>query len=237
MSEVTGIERTSAILQEPFDVDVIEDKNGMLYVPHEHYRQLVIDATDNVFDWDIKQVIFRETHGEVVRRDKETKEDVYPVVMILIGTLNIPGLGSRDGIGVHPIDRSAGEDAAYKSADSDAFKRACMAFGVGLKQLYIESKAQTRSKGIQWNTPPDGGSSFDGSQTKRSGDMTIRNPDADASQKQINLIKKLINEKTPFTDDQFDLDGLTMGEAKVTIDSLFEGRLPDSWTTPDPPKA
>ena len=38
----------------------------------------------------------------------------------------------------HPVDAAAGEDAAYKSADSDALKRAAMAFGVGLAQLYLE---------------------------------------------------------------------------------------------------
>jgi hypothetical protein len=64
--------------------------------------------------------------------------------MVVIGTLTIPGLGSRAGIGAHPLDEGAGEDAAYKSAECDALKRAAMAFGVGLRQLYLEKPATSR---------------------------------------------------------------------------------------------
>jgi hypothetical protein len=57
----------------------------------------------------------------------------------VVGRLAIPELGTRAGIGAHPLDAGAGEDAAYKSAESDAFKRAAMAFGVGLEQLYVQT--------------------------------------------------------------------------------------------------
>jgi hypothetical protein len=69
----------------------------------------------------------------------------------VIGTLTIPGLGSRAGIGAHPLDEGAGEDAAYKSAESDAVKRAAMAFGVGLHQLYIETGEAKRVQKPQRN--------------------------------------------------------------------------------------
>jgi hypothetical protein len=59
--------------------------------------------------------------------------------MVFGGTLSIPGLGDRFGIGVQEMENGSGADAAYKGAESDAFKRAAMAFGVGLDQLYIKS--------------------------------------------------------------------------------------------------
>ncbi len=132
-------------LTEPFPADVIDEKNGLLYIPHEIIRDRLIRATDNQFDWTIDQVLFRD--DGVTRRgiDRNTGEARRPLSMIIIGTLTIPGLGSRAGIGAHPLDEGAGEDAAYKSADSDAFKRAAMAFGVGLHQLYIETGEAKRS--------------------------------------------------------------------------------------------
>jgi len=125
-------------LTQPFPPQFIEHKNGQSFVPHEIVRDRVIEATGNQFDWTIDQVLFRD--DGVTRRatNRETGETPRPWTMIVIGTLTIPGLGSRAGIGAHPLDAGAGEDAAYKSAESDAFKRAAMAFGVGLRQLYIE---------------------------------------------------------------------------------------------------
>jgi hypothetical protein len=132
-------------LTEPFPAEVIDEKNGLLYIPHEIIRDRLIKATDNQFDWSIDQVLFRD--DGVTRRgiDRNTGEARRPISMIVIGTLTIPGLGSRAGIGAHPLDEGAGEDAAYKSADSDAFKRAAMAFGVGLHQLYIETGEAKRA--------------------------------------------------------------------------------------------
>ncbi len=133
-------------LTEPFPAEVIEEKNGLLYIPHEIIRQRLIESTGNQFDWSIDQVLFRD--DGVTRRgiDRNTGEARRPMSMIVIGTLTIPGLGSRAGIGAHPLDEGAGEDAAYKSADSDAFKRAAMAFGVGLHQLYIETGEAKRQQ-------------------------------------------------------------------------------------------
>jgi hypothetical protein len=125
-------------LLEPFPIEVIEEKNGLLYVPHEIIRERLINATGNQFDWSIDQVLFRDDGVTRRANDRYTGEPRRPLSMIVIGTLTIPGLGSRAGIGAHPLDEGAGEDAAYKSAESDALKRAAMAFGVGLHQLYIE---------------------------------------------------------------------------------------------------
>jgi hypothetical protein len=133
----TEADITTALL-EPFDAALIEQKNGLSYLPHEVIRERLIDATDNCFDWSVDQVLFRD--DGVTRRpvDRDTGELRRPPSMIVIGTLTIPGLGSRAGIGAHPLDEGSGEDSAYKSAESDAIKRAAMAFGVGLRQLYID---------------------------------------------------------------------------------------------------
>lgn len=145
MTVATATELT-AKLTEAFPAEVIEEKNGLLYIPHEIIRDRLIKATTNQFDWSIDQVLFRD--DGVTRRgiDRATGEARRPMSMIVIGTLTIPGLGSRAGIGAHPLDEGAGEDAAYKSADSDAFKRAAMAFGVGLHQLYIETGEARRAQ-------------------------------------------------------------------------------------------
>lgn len=133
----TEADITTALL-EPFDAALIEKKNGLSYLPHEVIRERLIDATDNCFDWSVDQVLFRD--DGVTRRpvDRDTGELRRPPSMIVIGTLTIPGLGRRAGIGAHPLDEGSGEDSAYKSAESDALKRAAMAFGVGLRQLYID---------------------------------------------------------------------------------------------------
>jgi hypothetical protein len=144
-------------LTRPFHANVIERKNGMNFIPHEYVRERLIEATGNCFDWTIDQVFFRD--DGVTRRsvNRQTGEVPRPHSMVVIGTLSIPGLGQRAGIGAHPLDEGSGEDAAYKSAESDAFKRAAMAFGVGLQQLYIDrtgSSAPRRTSAPAVAGPP-----------------------------------------------------------------------------------
>ena len=141
----SDVDLITARLTEPFPRDSIELKNGKPYVPHELVRDRLIEATGNCFDWSIDQVLFRD--DGVTRRpaDRITGETRRPMSMVVIGTLTIPGMGSRAGIGAHPLDEGAGEDAAYKSAECDALKRAAMAFGVGLRQLYLEKPSGGRS--------------------------------------------------------------------------------------------
>ena len=141
----------TAKLLEPFPAEVIEEKNGLLYIPHEIIRDRLISATENQFDWSIDQILFRDDGVTRRANDRYTGEPKRPLSMIVIGTLTIPGLGSRAGIGAHPLDEGAGEDAAYKSAESDAVKRAAMAFGVGLHQLYIETGEAKRVQKPQRN--------------------------------------------------------------------------------------
>jgi hypothetical protein len=129
-------------LLEPFDQSLIEDKQGKRYIGHEHIRMRVIEATTNQFDW---TVTGREIRGQdgVIRARPKT--GTIPPVMIVDGLLTIPGLGSRAGTGVQVLEDGAGEDT-YKAAESDAFKRAAMAFGVGLQQLYMGGSASATSR-------------------------------------------------------------------------------------------
>ncbi len=149
----SDVDLITARLTEPFPRDAIELKNGKPYVPHEVVRERLIEATGNRFDWSIDQVLFRD--DGVTRRpaDRTTGETRRPMSMVVIGTLTIPGMGSRAGIGAHPLDEGAGEDAAYKSAECDALKRAAMAFGVGLRQLYLEKPSGGRSGRNRESTP------------------------------------------------------------------------------------
>jgi hypothetical protein len=133
-------------LADPFQVDLIEEKNGLAYLPHEVIRQRLIAATGNCFDWTIDQILFRDDGVTRRAKDRTTGEAPRPLSMVVVGRLAIPELGTRAGIGAHPLDAGAGEDAAYKSAESDALKRAAMAFGVGLAQLYLETGGAKRSQ-------------------------------------------------------------------------------------------
>lgn len=122
-------------LRAPFPASAIETKDNKRYISHDYIRDRVIEATCNRFDWDVTGVEYR-ADGLANRTDKQTKERFAATVMIVTGTLTIPGLGRRHGLGVQVLENNMGEDG-YKMAESDAFKRAAMAFGVGLKQLYM----------------------------------------------------------------------------------------------------
>lgn len=131
----------SDALRAPFPDSVIEVKPGSKnrYIGHEVIRERVIDATDNRFDWHLASMEYRNDGAIKVRSNGEV-----PLVCVATGTLTIPGLGSRTGIGVQVIEFGGGEDSGYKGAETDAFKRAAMAFGCGL-QLYSDSPAPQRS--------------------------------------------------------------------------------------------
>jgi hypothetical protein len=135
-----------------FPEDVLEDKQGMTYIGHELIRERVIQCTDNQFDWEVTSVDYRADGVVRDRTNRNTGETFTPQVMVVIGKLTIPGLGMRTGMGVNVLEGGGGEDS-YKAAESDAFKRAAMAFGVGLKQLYIDTSAAKREQKRGGRTP------------------------------------------------------------------------------------
>ncbi len=144
-------EEISDALLKPFPPEVIEDKQGKRYIGHELIRMRVIEATGNIFDWTVDSTEYREDGAIKGRADKTSGEIRTPLVSVVRGTLTIPGLGSRTGVGVQVIEFGAGEDAPYKGAESDAFKRAAMAFGCAL-HLYMNTPSPSRPEPRQ-NAP------------------------------------------------------------------------------------
>jgi len=137
-------------IAEPFPAALLQDKRGLTYVEAEYYREKLNEATNGAYDWEFVKIDFR-LDGAVkpvgIKNDKgEITEWREPVVCQYIGKLTIPGLGSRIGIGVQEIQVGGGADSAYKGAESDAFKRACMAFGMGLRQLYIDTNKHEQER-------------------------------------------------------------------------------------------
>jgi hypothetical protein len=89
-----------------------------------------------------KMLDYIETHTAIRRLNRVCGEwswkinnvDVRGNLFILTGTLTIPGLGSRDGIGVQQVTERGGEDLV-KGASSDALKKAATLFGMAI-ELY-----------------------------------------------------------------------------------------------------
>lgn len=110
-------ELTEALLSQ-FPPEAHKQRRGgggknFTYVETHSYIHRLMDATDNKFDWVIKSF------------------DIKNDLAIVIGTLTIPGLGSRDGIGVQQFKAGSGEDL-LKGCSSDAIKSAAKLFGMAL---------------------------------------------------------------------------------------------------------
>lgn len=141
MVNETGLkphEIAKAIAQ-PFDPSVRKYKGGFAYIPQAVVRRRINNATNNLYDWQVLKFEFRD--GTEVQQPNT-------LIMIVHGRLTIPGLGSRDGIGTAIIRK--GTEEQYKSAESDAYKRAAMAFGTGLENYPgdLESLPQGYSETI-----------------------------------------------------------------------------------------
>lgn len=147
---MTDSKAISDALRAPFDRSLLETKDGRPYLAHEHIRERVIEATGNCFDWLVTSEEYRMDGTNHQVENKRTKQMYTPIVHRVNGVLTIPGLGSRHGTGVQALQEGAGEDT-YKAADSDAFKRAAMAFGVGL-QLYVNGPSERGSSPTQQAT-------------------------------------------------------------------------------------
>jgi hypothetical protein len=136
----------SELLQAPFeDKDVRSrqesGKPAFEYIKGGDVVKRMIEATENTYDWIVTRMELITTAGAK-----------GPVVFWLCeGNLTIPGMGTRTGIG----SAKAFNEDAPKSAETDAYKRACVKFGPGL-QLYceidewahcaIENKASSKDK-------------------------------------------------------------------------------------------
>jgi hypothetical protein len=117
------------LLTQPFPAESIRQRQGagrnvFDYVQAGDVIARVIQATDNEFGWTVDSV-------ELIHQNEAA-------LWVVRGTLTIAGLGSRDGIGT---DLALNGDS-IKSAETDAFKRAAVKFGVAL-HLYTDDAAPT----------------------------------------------------------------------------------------------
>lgn len=115
------------LLTQPFNRDQVRQREGagrrMLdYVSSGDIIHRVIEATDNSYDWTVVKLEF--------------VNDGKAAYWLCQGILTIPTLGSRSGAGSARLEN---EDSP-KSAETDAFKRAAVKFGVAL-DLYFKGPA------------------------------------------------------------------------------------------------
>ena len=121
------------VLQRPFPAVAVKKRKGghgkeLDYLEGHTVILRVLEANPT-WDWYINEP--KEISLGIGKDGKEQK------CMMILGTLVIPGLGSRQGVGVQRIDQGGGEDLV-KGAATDAFKNATKYFGVGL-HLYGEN--------------------------------------------------------------------------------------------------
>lgn len=122
-----------AALGKPFPDAAIKQRpggqgKGFTYVAGYTIIHRLNDATGGMWDWDIKSFEFRPLPPTSRGKDQW--------LVVVTGTLGIPGLGSRSGVGVQVVVDGAGEDLV-KGASTDALKKAATLFGVAL-ELYGE---------------------------------------------------------------------------------------------------
>lgn len=127
----TPAEMTTA-LSVAFPANAIQTKSipgqrPLSYVAGHTYIHRLIDATGNGWDWQIKSFEPRP-YGATSKGNAQ-------LLLIVTGTLTIPGLGSRDGMGVQVVTAETGGEDMWKGAQTDALKNAARLFGVGL-ELY-----------------------------------------------------------------------------------------------------
>lgn len=138
-------------LMEPFAQEEIETRQGargkmLPYIAGENVIRRLIRACPEGFDFTIKSYT---RHDYPARLVKDTGEYVDRELWVATVTVTIPGLGSRDGVGVQVVDQGTSEDM-IKGAATDALKKAATVFGVGL-ELYDDPKPQQRPE--QSNQP------------------------------------------------------------------------------------
>ena len=91
------------------------------YVPHFRYVERLRDCLEDQYDWKV-EAIYGNHNGE--QRIVGAK-----------GTITIEGLGTFEGVGDVELFQlnNQSDGTNFKFAESDAFKRACMRFGLGVE--------------------------------------------------------------------------------------------------------
>lgn len=131
-----SIDETIKALSAPFPAEAVKQRLGgggsrFSYIAGPDIIRRLTRATAGEWSWHIKSFEFRPLPPLTDRRTGELREQSLVVVM---GELTIPGLGTRAGIGVQKVSETGGEDLV-KGASTDALKKAATLFGVAL-ELY-----------------------------------------------------------------------------------------------------
>jgi hypothetical protein len=112
-------------------------------------------------------------------------------ILIVFGQMTIPPLGTRSGTGVQLIQDRSGEDI-YKGAASDCLKKCATLFGVGLHLYGPDLEAgELPNPQQQSTTPPQRSSTQQQPRQLQQHPPQIRNPDAPATQPQMNAIRAM----------------------------------------------
>jgi hypothetical protein len=109
--------------KQAIQIKQVPGQRPLSYVPGHTYIRRLIDVAGN-WDWQIKTFEPRP-YGS-------TKAGNAQLLLIVTGTLTIPGLGSRDGMGVQVVTAETGGEDMWKGAQTDALKNAAKLFGVGI---------------------------------------------------------------------------------------------------------
>ena len=112
-------------LTQPFPREAIKQRQAgggraLDYVEGHTVIHRLNDATDNCWDMSVKSI--------------ESKQIGDGTLMIAHVALTLPGLGTREGLGVQMVHARGGEDLV-KGCITDGLKKAATLFGVGL-ELY-----------------------------------------------------------------------------------------------------
>lgn len=134
-------EEVSAKLRAEFPDDALRSRDGgrnqkLVYVDRYQAVHRVIEATSNVFDMFTGDPFF------LPLKDRDGNERTVCAIKV---TVSIPGLGTREGLGVQDLRDGSGEDL-IKGAIADGFKVALSYFGMALELYNADNPTLSRIK-------------------------------------------------------------------------------------------
>lgn len=149
-------------LSEPFRRDQISKrKMGNLQVDYVEGHEYIARLNAVAPEWSLRMTKSEMVTLNVKRWDEATRksEPTQLPCLMVYAELEIPGVGTRAGIGVQMIEDNAGEDV-MKGALTDAFKNCCKYFNLGL-HLYsgdapapVPAEPRLAEKRQQSEAPP-----------------------------------------------------------------------------------
>jgi hypothetical protein len=145
-------------LTKPFPRDALMTRTvqgkGFTYVQGHSVINRLNAATGNCWDFEILDTQTREV--EIAAKPEYNKPGRIDLLITARVRLTLPGLGSREHVGVQMVSPGSGEDLV-KGAVTDALKKAASLFGVGI-ELYGEDFERDehvdRATGEIRNPPP-----------------------------------------------------------------------------------